>query len=382
MAPSSRSYLDYNASAPVLPCVADAMLEVLASPGNASSVHQSGREFRRRIEEARVQIAGSAGAQSSEVIFTSGGTEANALALSGSFNSGCCRRIVTSAIEHPSVLDMAAHLDQDIARIPATARGIVDLDALDDQLKRADGPCLVSVMMANNETGALQPIQDVVSLARKYEALIHVDAVQAFGKVPVSFANLGADMMSLSAHKIGGPQGVGALVLRDGLEIGLLQRGGGQETGRRAGTENTAGVVGFGVAAQTAVACLGDMAGLAALRDQMETGLRKICSGVTVFCEQEARLPNTSYFSVEGLNAETLVIALDLDGLEVSSGSACSSGKVGQSRILAAMGVPDNLARGAIRVSLGRGTTQAETDRLVNVWHAACQRQLAYQGAA
>ncbi len=379
---TSRSYLDYNASAPVLPCVAEAMLEVMACPGNASSVHQSGRSFRRRIEDARAQIAGSVEADPSEVIFTSGGTEANALALAGSSRVIGQRRILISAIEHPSVMEMAASLDPNVGFIPVTTQGVIDLDSLETELKNADGPCLVSVMFANNETGALQPVGDVSSLAREHNALLHVDAVQAFGKIPVSFSAIGADMMSLSAHKIGGPQGVGALVLRDGLDIGFLQKGGGQETGRRAGTENTAGIAGFGVAARTACEKLDEMSDVAVLRDAMEAELKGIRPDVAIFCEHEERLPNTSFFSAEGLSAETLVIALDLEGLEVSSGSACSSGKVGQSRILEAMGVPDKLARGAIRISMGHDTKQAEIDHLVAAWDAASQRQAEFRGAA
>ena len=382
MSTTPRSYLDYNASAPMLPCVADVMIEVMGCPGNASSVHQSGRSFRRRIEDARAQVARSLEARSSEVIFTSGGTEANALALAGSFRGEGYRRILTSAIEHPSVMEMAASLDPNVGLISVTPQGVIDLDALDSELKEAGGGCVVSVMLANNETGALQPIAEVRSLAREHDALLHVDAVQAFGKIPVSFAALGADMMSVSAHKIGGPQGVGALVLRDGFDIGFLQKGGGQETGRRAGTENTAGIAGFGVAAQAACGKLDEMSDVALLRDSMEVRLKGLSSHVTIFCEHVGRLPNTSFFSADGLSAETLVIALDLDGLEVSSGSACSSGKVGQSRILEAMDVPDNLARGAIRVSLGHDTKQAEVDRLVTAWEAASHRQAAFKGAA
>jgi cysteine desulfurase len=282
------------------------------------------------------------------VVFTSGGTEANHLALLGF--SGL--RLV-SAIEHPSVLEAVP----DAARVPVQPDGRLDLAALAELLARLR-PALVSVMLANNETGVIQPLAEAALLAHAHGALLHCDAVQAFGKLPLAPASLGADLVTLSAHKLGGPPGVGALVLREGLEPASLQRGGGQEQRRRAGTENLPGIVGFAAALEPTT----DWTHVRSLRDRLEAGARAIRPDAVVVGATADRLPNTTCLLVPGLAAETQLMALDLAGVAVSSGSACSSGKVGPSHVLAAMGLPPEAARCAVRVSLGWPTTEADVD--------------------
>ena len=361
-------YLDYNAGAPVKSAVAAAMADALERVGNPSSVHRFGRFARRAVSDARERVAALVGAAPAAVVFTAGGTEANNLALKG------CGRAVVSAIEHDSVLRAAPGAT--IA--PVETRGVVDLAALEALLAVADGPALVSVMLANNETGAVQPAAEVSALAHAHGALYHCDAVQAAGKIPIDVASLGADLLSLSAHKMGGPQGVGALIVRDGVELEPLLLGGRQEMGRRAGTENVAGVVGFGVAAELAADDLGGAARLAGLRDDIERRLRAIAPGLTVFAASAERLPNTTCLGMPGVPSETQVMALDLAGVAVSAGAACSSGKVGASHVLRAMGVAGDEA---IRVSLGWGTKSADADRLVEAWAALHARTRAKAAA-
>jgi cysteine desulfurase len=349
-----QAYLDCNATTPVRPEVVAAMAEALAEPGNPSSVHGPGRRARARIEAVRRRLAECLGVAPDRVIFTSGGTEANHLALLGLPGP----RLVT-AIEHPSVLDAVP----DAPRIPVLADGTLDLAVLDDLLVRHQ-PALVSVMAANNETGVLQPVAEAAALARRHGALLHSDAVQAFAKLPVTLAGLGADLLTVSAHKLGGPPGVGALVLREGIEPAPLQRGGGQEQRRRAGTENVPGIVGFGAA----LALLTDWQRIAALRDLAEARLKAFHPGVAVVGAGAPRLPNTSCLLTPGFAAETQLMALDLAGVAVSSGAACSSGKVGPSHVLQAMGIAPDDAGCAIRVSLGWSSTEADIDRLVRAW--------------
>ncbi len=352
-------YLDYNAGAPVKPAVAAAMADALGRVGNPSSVHRFGRVARRAVGAARERVAALVGAAPAEVVITASGTEANNLAL-----KGCGRtRVVVSAIEHDSVLRAAPGAT--IA--PVERSGVVDLAALEALLAAVDGPALVSVMLANNETGAVQPAAAVSALAHAHGALYHCDAVPAAGKIPIDVASLGADLLSLSAHKMGGPQGVGALIVRDGVELEPLLLGGRQEMDRRAGTENVAGIAGFGVAAELAADDLGGAARLAGLRDDIERRLRAIAPGLTVFAASAERLPNTTCLGMPGVPSETQVMALDLAGVAVSAGSACSSGKVAASHVLGAMGVAEDEA---IRVSLGWGTKSADTDRLVEAWEA------------
>lgn len=364
---SEPIYLDYNATVPVRPEAAAAMGEALRLPGNASSVHRFGRAARQAIEAARDKVAALVGAAPAQVVFTSGGTEANALALAGSGRS----RILVSAVEHESVLAAAP----DAERLPVSRDGVVDLEALRQALKRDHRPALVSLMLANNETGVLQPVGVAASIARAAGALVHCDAVQAAGRLPIDFAALGVDSMSLSAHKIGGPQGCGALIVSERVPLQPLFRGGGQEGRRRAGTENLPGIAGFGAAAEAAMRDLADQRRIADLRDRLEAGLRAAMPGIPIHGAGVIRLPNTSCFSLPGMASESLVIALDLAGIAVSAGAACSSGKVTRSHVLAAMDAPPEEADSAIRVSLGWASGEADIDRFLAVWQDLVERR-------
>jgi cysteine desulfurase len=334
--------------------------------GNASSVHRFGRHARRKIEAAREAVAALAGARPEPVIFTSGGTEANNLAL-----TGCGRkRLLVSAGEHDSVLDAVPGVE----RIPVTGEGLVEAKVLDAVLGETDESALVSIMLANNETGAIQPVAELARVARAHGALVHCDAVQAAGKLALDLEVLGVDLMSLSAHKLGGPQGVGALVLAADLECAPLLRGGGQERGRRAGTENLPGIAGFGAAARAAAAGLDKAAGLAQLRDHLERRLRRLAPEVRIFAGAAPRLANTCCFAAPGLAAETQIMALDLAGVAVSAGSACSSGKVAPSHVLAAMGASAAEAAAAIRISLGWTSEAADIEHFLEAWSALYSR--------
>lgn len=361
-------YLDYNATAPVRSEAAEAVAAALAAGGNASSVHGPGRAARRRLEDARDAVAALVGAVPSEVVFTSGGTEANALALRG---TGAARLLV-SAVEHDSVLRNAP----EAAIVRVDGNGVVDLAALERLLRESPSGALVSVMLANNETGVIQPIAEIAHLARAHDALVHCDAVQAAGKIAVDIAALGVDMVSLSAHKLGGPQGVGALILRERVALRPLFGGGGQESGRRAGTENLPGIAGFGAAAATALLELqaGASARVAALRDRLESAVRRAAPQAVIHGAGAARLPNTSCIGLPGVAAETQVMALDLAGVAVSSGAACSSGKVRTSHVLGAMGVAAAEAGSAIRVSLGWQSTEGDVDRFLAAWGGLAAR--------
>ena len=360
-----RVYLDWNATAPLRPEARAAMAAAWDQLGNPSSVHVEGRHARRLVEEARSAVAGAIGALARNVVFTSGGTEANALALVPGLRAASgqpVQRLVVSAIEHASVFSGGRFTAEAISTVVVTKSGVVDLDHLRKLLDKGS-PALVSVMSANNETGAVQPVAEVAEIVHAAGSLLHVDAIQALGKIPFDIKVIDADLVTLSAHKIGGPKGVGALVLGDGL-TGLepLWRGGGQELGRRAGTENVAGIAGFGAAVEVAVRGeSGDAVRLEALRDRLENGLRQT-AGLLVFCTDVPRLPNTTLFTAPGLKAETAVIGFDLEGIAVSSGSACSSGKVQPSHVLEAMGFGPKLAQGAVRLSLGWSTQEADID--------------------
>ncbi len=353
------TYLDYNATAPVRPEAAAAVGAALAEVGNPSSVHGFGRAARARLETARERVAALVGARPSQVVFTGGGTEANNLAIGGTGRD----RILVSAIEHESVLKAAA---SDL--IPVERSGVVDLAALDRLLAAERGPALVALMLANNETGVIQPVAEAARIAHANGALFQCDAVQAVGKIAVDFAALGVDLMSLSAHKLGGPPGVGALIVADHVELGARQRGGGQERGRRAGTENLPGIVGFGVAAETAAAELGAMARVADLRDDLERRAIAVVPGATIFGRGAPRLPNTTCLSLPGLSSEVQVMGLDLAGVAVSAGSACSSGKVQPSHVLRAMGVDELTAGSAIRVSLGWQSSGEDVEHFLAAW--------------
>ena len=360
-------YLDYNASTPLDERVLSAMTDCLAGmPGNPSSTHRFGRVVRAQLDRAREQVASLVGVHASQVIFTSGGTEANNLALHAVTAGYAPTSIAVSAVEHPSVLEPARALQASGWQLNE-----IDVDGqcrvLPDHLKEIlnNDTRLVSVMAANNETGVIQPVAQLADLARTAGAVFHTDAIQAAGKLPLDFAASGAQLMSLSAHKLYGPKGVGALVVDKSLELVPLQLGGGQEYGLRAGTENIAAIVGFGVAAELAVDGLQSRAAqMAALRDRAQAGLQRYPQ-VTVFAATAERLPNTLQLAVAGLDGETLLMQLDKAGIAVSSGSACSSGKTEPSHVLMAMGVEAELARGAIRISLGRETTNADIDTLL-----------------
>lgn len=368
---SDRAYLDWNATTPLRREAREAMAAVWDLLGNPSSVHAEGREARRLIEEARALVAGALGAKPRNVVFTSGGTEANAQALRPGLHMRAgapVERLLVSAVEHASVLSGGQFPAEAIDTIRVTRSGVLDLEQLHAAL---DGkpPALVSIMLANNETGALQPVAAAAEIVHAAGGVLHVDAIQAFGKIPVEIGALGADLVTLSAHKIGGPKGVGAVVLGEGLEgLGALLRGGGQEQGRRAGTENVAGIVGFGAATRAAMAALSaDAVRIEGLRNQLERGLRQ-APEIIVFSEDAPRLPNTVLFTVPGLKAETAVIGFDLAGIAVSSGSACSSGKVQPSHVLAAMGFSPDLAQGAVRLSLGWSTSEKDVNRCLEAW--------------
>ena len=366
-----RVYLDWNATTPLRPEARRAMAAAWDLAGNPSSVHAEGRQARRLIEEARAAVAAAVGARPQDVVFASGGTEANALALTPGLRRGAgepARRLLVSAIEHTSVLSGGRFSPEAIGTIHVTGSGVLDLGHLRKLL--ADGPAaLVSVMLANNETGALQPVGEVADLVHEAGGLLHVDAIQALGKIPFDFKSMKADLVTLSAHKIGGPKGVGALGLAEDVQgLEPLLRGGGQELGRRAGTENVAGIAAFGAALQAAMAALeADAARLQGLRNQLERGLRQT-PGMIVFSDDTPRLPNTTLFTVPGLKAETAVIGFDLGGIAVSSGSACSSGKVQPSHVLAAMGFDRELAQGAVRLSLGWSTSASDIDFALKAW--------------
>ena len=366
-----RIYLDWNATAPLRPEAREAMAAAWDLGGNPSSVHAEGRQARGLVEQARVSIADAVGALPRNVVFTSGGTEANALGLTPGLRRGSgfpVTRLLVSAIEHASVLAGGRFPTEAVGAIGVTRAGLLDLDRLRAMLEGGP-PALVSVMLANNETGAVQPVAEAGEIVHSAGGLLHVDAIQAFGKIRFDINAMNADLVTLSAHKIGGPKGVGALLLAEGLPgPEPLLRGGGQELGRRAGTENVAGIAGFGAAAKAAMAVLqGEAIRLKNLQNRLETGLRRT-TGVIVFADEVARLPNTTLFAIPGLKAETAVIGFDLAGLAVSSGSACSSGKVQPSHVLEAMGFGSELAEGAVRLSLGWSTSDADVDRCLEAW--------------
>jgi len=366
---NQRSYLDYNATAPLRPEVREAIAAALSLCGNPSSVHAEGRAARAVVETARASVSELVGARPEDVIFTSGGTEANTLALAA--QPGGAWHCYMSAIEHPSVLAGGRFYPETTTRIPVTPDAVIDLQILARELEKhhlGGWRPFVSVMAANNETGAIQPVAEAAKIVHSANGLMHTDAVQAAGRIELDMASLGADMLSLSAHKIGGLKGVGALVLREGAGVEPLLKGGSQERGRRAGTENVAGIAGFGVAAELTGADLVKAGAMAALRDELEHGALSIAPNAVVLSGRVERLPNTSCIAVPGVKAETLVIGLDLAGVAVSSGAACSSGKVGASHVLSAMGMPKEVAQGAIRVSLGFATKRDDIENFLKAF--------------
>ncbi|MES1199673.1 MAG: cysteine desulfurase family protein [Pseudomonadota bacterium] len=385
------AYCDYNAGAPVRPEAADALAQALALGGNPSSVHAIGRRAKAVIEDARERVAAAVGARAENVVFTSGATEALHLAIAclpppaapamDANGFGLVETpppsLIISEAEHDAVWEHAKTRRPILARIGADGR--VDLEVLQALLREAPKPVLLAVQLANNETGVVQPIARIAALARQYGASLLVDAAQALGRMPVDIADLDATYLVLSSHKIGGPPGAGALVLAPGAPFIASRFGGGQERGRRPGTENMAAIAGFGVAAEIAARTQADEAKrLAALRDRFEAGLP---GDAIVFGAPAPRLPNTSNFALPGLAAETAVIAMDLEGVCISSGAACSSGKVRASRVLAAMGVALDLAKSALRVSFGWNSSEADVDVALAALHKIASRR-ALVGAA
>jgi cysteine desulfurase len=370
-----RIYLDYNATTPVLPEVLDAMLPFLKDTyGNASSIHWFGQQARAAVEQARAQAAALINCRSNEIVFTSGGTEADNLAVFGAVRAavprGCGRKhIVTSSIEHHAVLNSCQALEKEgieVTYLPVDAGGVVSVDGV----RRALRPetVLVTVMYANNELGAVQPIAEIAALARERGVLMHTDAVQAAGKIPIDVKALGVDLLAISAHKMGGPKGVGALYARRSTLLRPIVYGGHHERDRRAGTENVAGIVGLGRAAELARQWLGlESRRLAALRDKLERGVLERIADTAVNGDPSRRVPNTTNLRFEYIEGEALVIALDLKGIACSTGAACSSGAIEPSHVLMALGLRPEQARASLRFSLGKLTTEAQVDRLLEV---------------
>ncbi|KJC50251.1 cysteine desulfurase [Bradyrhizobium sp. LTSP849] len=367
----SRVYLDWNATTPLRAEARAAMLAAYELIGNPSSVHAEGREARRLVEDARAALAVAVGALPRNVVFTSAGTEANALALSPGLRGPSGRpvqRLLVSAIEHASVMAGGRFPAAAVGQIRVARSGVVDLDHLKALLSEGP-PALVSIMAANNETGAIQPVAEAARIVHEAGGLLHVDAIQALGRIMFNINAIGADLATFSAHKIGGPKGIGALVVAEGISgLEPVLRGGGQELGRRAGTENVAGIAGFGAAVKAALQALPkDAERMTTLRNHLEKGLCA-AAGATVFSEDVQRLPNTVLFTAPGMKAETAVIGFDLEGIAVSSGSACSSGKVQPSHVLSAMGFDPAMAQGAVRLSLGWSTEPEDINRALEAW--------------
>ena len=372
----SRTYLDYNATAPLRAEAREALVAAL-DIGNPSSVHEEGRKARALVETARADVAALVSAPAETVIFTSGGTEACNLALGlRQAPAGEIKRLLVSAIEHSAVLAAAEESVLPVELLPVTADGVVDMAALDAALQD-ETPALVCVMLANNETGTIQPIAEIAAKTRAHGSLLFCDAVQAAGKMPIDIFALGVDALSLSGHKLGAPMGIGALVTRPAVVVPPQLLGGGQELGRRAGSENISGIAAFAAAAKAAMRDLNDFANLAKLRDDMEAALLAVQPQTEIFGKHVDRLANTSCFALSGLNSETLVMALDLAGVAVSAGSACSSGKVSRSHVLAAMEAETHISKGVLRVSLGWQSNREDTEKLVDEWSKLAGRALA-----
>lgn len=365
-----RIYLDYNATSPLSDGVIDAISRAMRDDfGNPSSIHAFGQRAKAAVDQARSDAAALIGADPMEIVFTSGGTEADNLALRGAFDTFAPgrRRIVTSGIEHEAVLNTAKALaarGADVITLAAGRDGIVDPSAVEAATNRETA--IVSIMLANNEIGTLQPVAEIAARCRPSGTLTHTDAVQAAGKVPISVRDLGIDLLSMSAHKFGGPKGIGALWIRKGVRLTSQATGGRQERNRRGGTENVPAIVGMGVAARLALGALSSSVSIATLRDRLEAGVLSRVPGTTVNGARDRRVPNTTNISFEGIEAESLLIALDLEGVAVSTGSACSSGTLEPSHVLKAMGLPNAFARNSLRFSLGSSTTAADIDYVID----------------
>lgn len=359
-------YLDYNATTPLKTPVLALVREVLGDVGNASSVHTFGRGARKRVEDARAQVAALVNVKPTQVTFNSGATEGNNTVIKH-FKG---ERVLISAIEHPSVRESAP----DAERIPVTSDGIIDLSALRDMLAAGPAPALVSVMLVNNEIGTIQPVAEAAKMAKDKGALFHCDAVQGAGKLSLSLDELGVDFITLSAHKIGGPQGAGALIIGPCGIVPHMMSGGGQERRMRAGTENIAGIAGLGLAAELALSDMDKYKDTAVLRGRLETGMRAISPSLRVNATRAPRTGNTANVCLPGVDAQTMLMNLDLDGFAVGSGSACSSGTMKPSPVLLAMGVPEDHARSSLRISLGWDTTAADIDNFLAAWQRLCDR--------
>ena len=392
MSENERIYFDYNASAPMLDCARAAVHDALTWVGNASSVHFEGRNTRKHLENARKQVADLVEATTANVIFTSGATEAANHALSPIVRAGgqelSISKLYVGATEHPCVLNGGRFSKESVQHLDVDGNGLVDIAALRVNLEQHDyaaGMPMVAVQLANNETGVIQPVAEIASLVHSHDGFLVVDAVQALGKLPISMIETGADFLFLSSHKIGGPQGAGALVLANGaLSPKPLFSGGGQESYHRGGTENIAAIVGFGAACEWHAENLTENIKKYSLRDSIEKGLSTISleagNGIpqpVFFGKSVLRLNNTSCFAVDGVKAETALVGLDLDGISISSGSACSSGKVKQSHVLEAMGASTTEMTGALRISVGWNSTKKEADRFLDAWKTIIGRMAA-----
>ena len=368
----SGVYLDYNASGLVRPEVQAVIALALADNGNPSAVHAAGRRARARIETARAQVADLVGADPTAVVFSSGGTESNAQAILSALAAGC-ERLIVGATEHPCVAEAANVSGKPVETLPVDANGVVDLGWLAEALRRP-GRAVVAIHHANNESGVIQPIAEAAALVRAAGGWLHVDAIQSAGKIPVDMRTLDADTLTLSAHKLGGPQGVGALIAKDGVPIIRTVHGAGQERGLRAGTENVPGIAGFGVAADCAARDLPSAMAHKAWRDAAEEEVA--AAGATIIGGAVKRLPNTLFMAVEGWDSPQQLITLDLMGVMVSAGSACSSGKTKPSKAISAMGL-NHLATGGVRVSGGWDTVESDWSRFADAWVGAWEKHRA-----
>lgn len=363
-------YMDYNATAPIRTSVIDVVTDAMRVVGNPSSVHAAGRSARKLVEEARAKVAALAGCRTRDVTFCSGGTEANNAVIRGAGAAS----VIISAIEHDSALAAAKLAGVPVFVCGVDRDGVISQDQLRTLLAESPAPALVSVMLANNETGVIQPIQEIVQIAHECGARLHTDAVQAAGKINIDFNELGADYLTLSSHKVGGSQGVGAIITAPTAPLAPLIAGGGQELGRRSGTENVAGIAGFGVAALEAVDDLGEASRIAAMRDRFEVAVSDHTNTACIISRGAPRTPNTSCVAMPGVKGETQVMHFDLNGICLSSGSACSSGKVKVSHVLSAMGYDEETANASIRVSLGRMTQDSDIDALITAWKSLYDR--------
>ncbi len=354
---AKNTYFDHNATTPIRPCAIAAMTLALFEVGNPSSIHSFGRGARKHIETARKIIGDTLDVSAGQVFFNSGATEGNNTIIKGFAG----KRILVSAIEHPSVIDCGATVEQ----IPVTTDGIVDMAAFEKMVTTGTPPALVSVMLVNNETGVIQPVAEISKIAKSVGALMHCDAVQGYGRIQFTRESLGVDFLTLSSHKIGGTQGVGAVIVSPNTSLPKLLTGGGQERRSRAGTENVAGIAGFGAAALEAVTSLSDFQTLSVLRDKIETEISKSAQ-VKIYGQNTNRVANTISCTVDGISGDTLLMAFDVEGIALSSGSACSSGTVKFSHVLKAMGVNGGAA---LRISLGWTTTEQDVEQFLTVWN-------------